>query len=151
MIEEVYDYLREYGFSKEEVNSFQDENEEMFFTNLEEIEKNINFLINKELTKEEIVEVIKKDPYMLTVKNNRLDYLDRVYNDILKLNKEEIHKLIINNPDAYIISPIELEKIINYLKDKNYTIEKIKELILNNPSIISLTLEEFENLVKGDI
>ena len=81
MIEEVYDYLREYGFSKEEVNSFQDENEEMFFTNLEEIEKNINFLINKELSKEEILEVIKKDPYILTVKNNRLDYLEKIYKE----------------------------------------------------------------------
>ncbi|MBE6140899.1 MAG: hypothetical protein E7172_05145 [Firmicutes bacterium] len=144
MIEEVYDYLREYGFSKEEVNSFQDENEEMFFTNLEEIEKNINFLINKELSKEETLEVIRKDPYMLTVKNNRLDYLEKIYNDILKLNNVEIHKLMINNPDAYIISPIELEKIISYLKDNNYNIDKIKELILNNPETINLTLEEFE-------
>ena len=144
MIEEVYDYLREYGFSKEEVNSFQDENEEMFFTNLEEIEKNINFLINKELSKEETLEVIRKDPYMLTVKNNRLDYLEKIYNDILKLNNVEIHKLMINNPDAYIISPIELEKIISYLKDNNYNIDKIKELILNNPATINLTLEEFE-------
>lgn len=143
MIEEVYDYLREYGFSKEEVNGFQDENEEMFFTNLEEIEKNINFLINKGLIKEEVLEVIKKDPYMLTVKNNRLDYLEKIYCDILGLTKEEIHKLIINNPDAYIISPIELEKIISYLKDNNYNIDKIKELILNNPTIINLTLEEF--------
>ena len=151
MIEEVYDYLREYGFSKEEVNNFQDENEEMFFTNLEEIEKNINFLINKELSKKEILEVVKKDPYMLTVKNNRLDYLEKVYNNILKLNAEEIHKLIITNPDAYIISPIELEKIINYLKDKNFTIEKIKEFILNNSTIINLTLEEFKDLVIGDI
>ena len=144
MIEEVYDYLREYGFSKEEVNSFQDENEEMFFTNLEEIEKNINFLINKELSKEEILEVIKKDPYILTVKNNRLDYLEKIYKEILGLTKEEIHKLIINNADAYIISPIELEKIISYLKDNNYNKEKIKELILNNPATINLTLEEFE-------
>lgn len=145
MIEEVYDYLRECGFSKDEVNSFQDENEEMFFTNLEEIEKNINFLINKELSKEETLEVIRKDPYMLTVKNNRLDYLEKIYKEILGLTKEEIHKLIINNPDAYIISPIELEKIISYLKDNNYNIEKIKELILNNPTIINLTLEEFED------
>lgn len=144
MIEEVYDYLREYGFSKEEVNSFQDENEEMFFTNLEEIEKNINFLINKELSKEEILEVIKKDPYILTVKNNRLDYLEKIYKELLGMTKEEIHKLIINNPDAYIISPIELEKIISYLKDNNYNIDKIKELILNNPATINLTLEEFE-------
>lgn len=147
MIEEVYDYLREYGFSKDEVNSFQDENEEMFFTNLEEIEKNINFLTNKELSKEEILEVIKKDSYMLTVKNNRLDYLEKIYRNTLGLTKDEIHKLIITNPDAYIISPIELVSILNYLKENNYTIDKIKELILNNPTIINLELKELKEKI----
>lgn len=147
MIEEVYDYLREYGFSKDEVNSFQDENEEMFFTNLEEIEKNINFLTNKELSKEEILEVIKKDSYMLTVKNNRLDYLEKIYRKTLGLTKDEIHKLIITNPDAYIISPIELVSILNYLKENNYTIDKIKELILNNPTIINLELKELKEKI----
>lgn len=147
MIEEIYDYLRDYGLNKEEINNIQEENEEMFFTNIQEVEKNINFLTNKLLTKEEILEVIKKDPYMLTVKNNRLDYLEKIYNDILGLTKEEIHHLLMNNPDTYIISPIELESIINYLKDNNYSIEKIKKLILNNPTIINLELNEFKEKI----
>lgn len=43
MIEEVYDFLREYGFTKEEVYSFQTDNERMFFTNLIEVKKNLDF------------------------------------------------------------------------------------------------------------
>ena len=142
MIESVYNYLREYGFSKEEVNHFQDENEEMFFTNLKEITKNINFLIDKGLTKEEVMNVIRNDSFMLTTKNNRLDALDKIYMDELKLNKEELKQLIIHNPDTYIESPIEIQKIIDYLKN-NKSIEEIKLFIIHHPKIIDMTLEEF--------
>ena len=78
MIEEVYDFLREYGFTKEEVNYFEDENDDMYFTNLIEVNKNIDFLISKGLNKEEIMQVFRVDPFMITVKNNRLDALDKI-------------------------------------------------------------------------
>ena len=145
MYENVYSYLREYGFTKEQFNYFKDENEEIFFTNVEEITKNINFLINKGLTKEEVMNLIRKDPFMLTTKNNRLDALDKIYLDELKLNKEELKQLIINNPDTYIESPIEIQKIIDYLK-KSKSIEEIKQIIINNPKFIDMTLEEFIKL-----
>ena len=57
MKEEVYNYLREYGFTKEEVYSFEEENEKMFFTNLNEVNKNIDFLMNKRINKEEVMHV----------------------------------------------------------------------------------------------
>ena len=89
MREEVYDFLREYGFSKEEVHGFQDKNEKMFFTNLVEVNKNINFLLDKGLSKEEVIRVFREDPYMITVKNNRLEALDKIYID----EKELVDKL----------------------------------------------------------
>ena len=104
MRDEVYDFLREYGFTKEEVYGFEEENEKMFFTNLVEVNKNIDFLTNKGLNKEEIMHVFRKDPFMITVKNNRLEMLDKIYLEDLKLSKEELRQLIINNPDTYIVS-----------------------------------------------
>jgi len=148
MIEEVYDFLREYGFSKEEVNYFEDENEEMYFTNLVEVNKNIDFLINKGLNKEEIIKVFKFDPFMITVKNNRLEALDKIYLEDLKLNKDELKQLIINNPDTYIVSPIKLNKNIDYLKEHNCSINTIKDFFLNNPKLLSMSPEEFINAVK---
>jgi len=148
MIEEVYDFLREYGFSKEEVYSFEDENEEMYFTNLIEVNKNIDFLINKGLTKEEIIYVFKKNPYMITVKNNRLKLLDKIYTEELQLDNNSLKELIINNPDTYTSSPIELNKIIDYLKEHNCSIEIIKQFIIKNPSSTSINLDEFVKLIK---
>ena len=148
MREEVYDFLREYGFTKEEVNYFEDENEEMYFTNLVEVNKNIDFLINKGLNKEEIMEVFRVDPFMITVKNNRLEMLDKIYLEVLNLNKDELKQLIIDNKDTYIASPIELNKCIEYLKEHNYTIEIIKNFLMDNPQLVNMYLDEFKNNVK---
>ena len=148
MIEEVYDFLREYGFTKEEVNYFEDENDDMYFTNMVEVNKNIDFLINKGLNKEEIMQVFRVDPFMITVKNNRLDALDKIYIEDLRLNKDELKQLIIDNPDAYIVSVTELNKNIDYLKEHNYPIETIKKFFITNPQLISMSNKEFISVVK---
>ena len=148
MIEEVYDFLREYGFTKEEVNYFEDENDDMYFTNMIEVNKNIDFLKNKGLNKEEIMQVFRYDPFMITVKNNRLDALDKIYIEDLRLNKDELKQLIIDNPDAYIVSVTELNKNIDYLKEHNYPIETIKKFFITNPQLISMSNKEFISVVK---
>ena len=148
MREEVYEFFKEYGFTRDEIHYFQDENEKMFFTNLIEVNKNIDFLKNKGLNKEEIMQVFRVDPYMITVKNNRLDALDKIYLEDLKLSKEELKNLIINNPDTYIVSVSELTKNINYLKEHNCTIETIKNFFITNPQLVSISPDEFNNIVK---
>ena len=148
MIEEVYDFLREYGFTKEEVNYFEDENDDMYFTNMIEVNKNIDFLINKGLNKEEIMQVFRVDPFMITVKNNRLEAFDKIYIEDLKLSKDELKQLIIDNPDVYIVSVNELNKNIDYLKEHNYTIEIIKKFFITNPQLISMSNKEFISVVK---
>ena len=148
MREEVYEFFKEYGFNRDEIHYFQDENEKMFFTNLVDVNKNIDFLINKGLNKKEIMNIFRKDPYMITVKNNRLESLDKIYLEDLKLNTNLLKKLIIDNPDTYIASPIELNKIINYLKEHNYNIETIRNFLITNPQLISISPEEFKNIVK---
>ena len=148
MREEVYEFFKEYGFNRDEIHYFQDENEKIFFTNLVEVNKNIDFLINKGLNKEEIMNVFRKDPYMITVKNNRLEALDKIYLEDLRFDINLLKKLIIDNPDTYIASPIELNKIINYLKEHNYNIETIKNFIINNPKVSSMNFIEFEKEIK---
>lgn len=138
MREEVYNYLREYGFSMEELNYFEKENEKMFFTNLIEVNKNIDFLTSKGLIKEEIIYIFKNNPFMITVKNNRLEMLDKIYLEDLQFDKELLKKLIISNPDVYTVSPIELQKNIDYLKEHNCSIETIKKFIIDNPQVISV-------------
>ena len=88
---------------------------------------------------------------MLTEKNNRLEALDNIYNNILSFDYETLKLLLKKNSETYTVSPVELKKIIEYLKGKNISNEIIRNLIIKNSKIITLTLEEFKDLVKGDI
>lgn len=148
MKDEVYDFLREYGFTKEEVNYFEKENEKMYFTNLKEINKNIEFLRNKNLTKEEIIYIFKNNPFMITVKDNRLEYLNKIYLEELEFDLNNLKQLIIKNPETYTISPLELEKIINHLKEHNCNKEIIRKFLLNNPQVLNMDFIEYEKVIK---
>lgn len=153
MREEIYEYLRDYGFSAIEIDKIEKENEGMFYTNLSEVRKNLGFLEDKYLELGDIIDVINENPYMLTEKNNRLEMLDEIYNIKLSIDYDSMKKIIIANPRAYTASPIELEKIISYLEQSNYNKEVIKNLIIKNPKIVSMELEEFiklMNLVNGE-
>ena len=147
MREDVYEFFKEYGFTRDDIHYFQDENEKMFFTNLIEVNKNIDFLKEKGLNKEEVMQVFRSNPYMLTVKNNRLDALNKIYYEDLKFSSEELKNLIISNPDIYIVSVSELNENINYLKEHNYNIETIRKLLISNPKLVSVSPEEFRNTV----
>ena len=148
MREEIYEYLHEYGFSAIELDKIENENEEMFFTSISEVKKNITFLEEKYLESDDIINLINDNPFMLTEKNNRLEALDEIYNGVLRFDYESLIKLIKSNPETYTISPVELKKIIDYMKNKGYTIETIKEFILKNSKVISMTAEDFINALK---
>jgi len=148
MKEEVYEYLHDYGFSALELDKIEKENEEMFFTNISEVRKNITFLEEKYLKTEDIINIINENPFMLTEKNNRLEALDEIYSGILKIDYESMIQLIKSNPEVYTVSPIELQKIINYLKEHNLSIDTVRELLMKNSKIISMDLEGFTKIIK---
>ena len=85
---------------------------------------------------------------MITVKNNRLEALDKIYLEDLNLTNEELKNLIIKNPDTYIVSVSELNNNIDYLKEHNCNIETIRNFLITNPQLISMSPEEFKNIVK---
>ena len=147
MPEEVYNYLTEYGFSNEELDNFQEENEKMFFTSIDIVKNNISFLEGLGLNKEDIINILRINPFMITVGNNRITALNKIYYEVLGFNNDDIKNLILKNADLYIASPIELEKNINYLKDKKCNIDMIKKFIMDNPKVVNAYLDEFKKMV----
>ena len=147
MPEEVYNYLTEYGFSNEELDNFEEENEKMFFSSIDVVKNNISFLEGLGLNKEDIINVFRLNPFMITVGNNRITALNKIYYEVLGFNNDDIKNLILKNADLYIASPIELEKNINYLKDKKCNIDMIKKFIMDNPKVVNAYLDEFKKMV----
>ena len=147
MPEEVYNHLIEYGFSNEELDNFEEENEKMFFTSIDIVKNNISFLEGIGLNKENIINILRINPFMITVGNNRITALNKIYYEVLGLNNDDIKSLILKNADLYTASPIELEKNINYLKDKKCNIDMIKKFIMDNPKVVNAYLDEFKKMV----
>lgn len=137
MRENIFDYLKEYGFVKEDIYKLQDINDKLFFVDISFIEKNINFLESKGLSNNEVIKVVNNTPYLLTIGSKKKELLDNIYNNIF--TKEELKRLIIEYPITYIVNPLELQEVINYLKENNVD---IKQTILNNKEILNKTIDE---------
>lgn len=147
MPEEVYNYLTEYGFSNEELDNFQEANDKMFFASTDIVKNNISFLEGLGLNKEDIINTFRLNPFMITVGNNRITALNKIYYEVLGFTIDDIKSLIFKNADLYTASPIELEKNINYLKDKKCNIDMIKKFIMDNPKVVNAYLDEFKKMV----
>ena len=145
MKEEVFEYLIEYGFDKEDLEEFLKINDKLFFANLDNIKNNINFFKDKELTKDEIINIIKEECFLLTISNKKKELLDNIYYNIF--NKDELKNLIITYPPSYVVNPLELEEIINYIKDLGYN---IKSIIINNKDLLSYDIEDVKKIIYGE-
>ena len=139
MRENIFDYLKEYGFITEDIYRLQDINDKLFFVDISFVEKNINFLESKGLSNNEVIKVVNNTPYLLTIGSKKKELLDNIYNNIF--TKEELKRLIIEYPITYIVNPLELQEVINYLKENNID---IKQAILNNKEILNKTIDELE-------
>ena len=144
MLEEVFLQLYDYGFEKQDLRRIADNNTNMYSVGYDDVKKILEFLKYKGLEKKEIIALINDNPFMLTESTKRIRYFEKIYEEELKLTKDEMISILKSNSETYTASPIELEKIINYFKEKGLTIENIKERIINNPSLISKKLKEIK-------
>ena len=79
---------------------------------------------------------------MLTVSTKKKEVLNEIYKEIFRDN--EIKETIIKYPDMYIVSPVELRDVINYIKSKNLN---PREIIINDLNVLSFDLEEIKNKI----
>lgn len=151
MIENVYNYLYDYGFNSKDLDNILDSNEEMFFANLTGIKKHISFLEGKHLESKDIIKVVNSNPYMLTDREDRYNYLDNIYYKELEIDDESLKQLIINNPKTYSVNPTRLREIINYMEELGYSKKEVREFLLVNYNVIEMDLETFKkSLVKKE-
>lgn len=148
MKDEVYEYLINYGFNKDNLDRFEELNEDMYFVSLDKVKENINFFEGKGLNNKEIISLANNNPFILTLSSKRKNAFDEIYINKLNLSNEQIKYLVNNNSNIYTCSPLEFDKIINYLNyDKKFSIDNIKQIILNNPNIINKKIDEIAGII----
>ena len=147
MEDEIYEYLIDYGFTQENLSKFEELNDYMYFVSLDKIIENINFFTDKGLNTSEIINLANNNPFILTLSSKRKNAFEEIYDNKLKLSNEEIKYLLNNNDNIYTCIPLELDKIINYLSDKGYSIDNIKKILLSNASLISEKLDSIKEFI----
>ena len=148
MKDEIYEYLINYGFSKENIDKLEELNEDMYFVSLDKVKENLNFFTGKGLNNKEIISLANINPFILTLSSKRKNAFDEIYINKLNLSNEEIKYLLNINNNIYTCSPLEFDKIINYLnRDKNSSIINIKKIILTNPNIINKKIDEIKEII----
>ena len=135
MREEIYQYLRNYGFTKEEVKALK-KNEDIYYAIMINITENIEFLEDLGLTKEEVISIINTNPFLITCTKKRKDAFNKIYINNLGITKEEIKNMLFINSYIYNLIPITVEILINDLL-KTYSKEDLKQEIINNPKLLN--------------
>ena len=95
MRDEIYEYLISYGFNKENLNKFEEENENIYFVSLDKVKENIDFFANKGLNKSEFINIVNINPFILTLSSKRKCAFDDIYINKLNLSNEEIKYLLL--------------------------------------------------------
>ena len=144
MREDIYDYLINYGFTEEDSSRIKEENDKVYFAILKNITDNIEFLENKKKKKNEVIQVVRKNPYIITAGTRKKQLLDELYNSIF--NKDEIKELIIKYPYIYIVNPIELKEVIDYLNNVKLN---LKDIINENIDVLSFDLENIKKYLNN--
>ena len=87
MREEVFYELYNFGFSENDIQLIEDNNDFIFDAQYDDIKKILEFLKYKGLEKEDIISLINNNPFMLTESTKRLRYYENIYNNVLIFSK----------------------------------------------------------------
>ena len=131
--DKVYLKLIEIGFTDEQIQEMVKEN--VFLTKVisSDIEQEIKFLKQYELTNYDIVNISIVNPWILTESFERMRMLEKQYKLV---GIDEFKKLLLKQPIAMSLDPLELKNYISKQKEENRSNEEIREELYNNLSNI---------------
>ena len=129
-LEEIYDLLnKKLNLSKEEIDKAVETNIYLKKVIAPDVFQVIKKFEEFGLEDKEIAEIAKQNPWMLTESFERINYLKKFY----KLAELTDYKeLLIKQPLAMSVNPIEVKKLIEKLQEQGKTNEVIRNILINN-------------------
>ena len=129
-LEKIYDLLnKKLKLSKEEIDKAVETN--IYLKKV--IASDVNQVIKKfedfGLEDEEIAEIAKKNPWMLTESFERIKYLKEYYKLV---DLTEYRELLLKQPIAMSVNPIKVKELIEEFKQEGKTDEEIRNILIND-------------------
>ncbi len=129
-LEEIYDLLdKKLNLSKEEIDKAVETNIYLKKVIAPDVYQVIKKFESFGLEDSEIAQIAKQNPWMLTESLERIKYLKRIYK-LAELT--EYKELLINQPIAMSVNPIEVKELIEKLQEQGKANEEIRNILINN-------------------
>ena len=137
MREEVYDFLKEYGFDSNDLNELEEVNDNVYFLKKENVSTLIKHFEEKGFSKEEIINIINNNINLISLSLNDIEEYDDILLNYLNFNIDE-YETLVNNLCIYDIEIRMIKQVVNLLEQKGYNNNKIKKLIVSNPNKLNI-------------
>lgn len=124
---EIHEVLNKIGLDESEIEKIYEVNTNINFVLAEDIEEVIKYLKNYTLEDENIAEIAKQNPWIVTESFERMRYLEKYYEEVGLI---EFGELLKRHPIAMSINPAKVKKFIANMTVDGKSKEEIKELLL---------------------
>ena len=129
-LEKIYDLLnKKLNLSKEEIDKAVGTNIYLKKVIAPDVFQVIKKFEEFGLEDKEIAEIAKQNPWMLTESFERINFLEKFYK-LVELT--DFKKLLIKQPIAMSVNPIEVKELIEKLQQQGKTNEEIRNILINN-------------------
>lgn len=129
-LEEIYDLLdKKLNLSKEEIDQAVETNIYLKKVIAPDVYQVIKKFESFGLEDSEIAQIAKQNPWMLTESFERIKYLKQFYGLVDLI---EYRELLIKQPIAMSINPIEVKELIEKFQTEGKTNEEIKNILIND-------------------
>ena len=136
-LEKICDLLKsKLGLNEEEIDKIIETNFYLKKVIKKDVIDVISVFENFGLTDNEIAEIAKQNPWMLTESFERIKYLKKYYEMI---DLTDYRELLIKQPIAMSVNPIEVKEEIEKLQASGKTNDEIRNILINDlTSYVSL-------------
>ena len=126
---DVYEELLKIGLTEEEIDKQFEINVDLKVVLRTDIKQEIEFLKKYNLTEEDIAEISRKNPWILTEDFQRMRFLEKYYGEV---DIKDLGKLLKKQSISMSVNPKDVKDFINKLTEEGKSKEKIRDILFND-------------------
>ena len=126
---DVYEELLKIGLTEEEIDKQFEINVDLKVVLGTDIKQEIEFLKQYNLTEEDIAEISRKNPWILTEDFQRIRYLEKYYGEV---DIKDLGELFKKQSISMSVNPKEVKDFIDKLTEEGKSKEEVRNILFND-------------------
>lgn len=126
---DVYEELLKIGLTEEEIDKQFEINVDLKVVLGADIKQEIEFLKQYNLTEEDIAEISRKNPWILTEDFQRIRFLEKYYGEV---DIKDLGELFKKQSISMSVNPKEVKDFIDKLTEEGKSKEEVRNILFND-------------------